>query len=175
MIPEKRASHLAQWIEFSDWSIWGLWNLYNLGDSRSGAGTVVPIEHKVRFDPVTKHVVGAVITNRLDNGEIREVAYEQIGNQVAYLRCGGYSGPVPEYRGTPEENYHHGMYVGDNVVRGDTYDLTDPSVRMHIAGFENHLCRATCNGETVVGLLECKNPVIYEMCMSAYPGYSLLD
>jgi len=126
----------------------------------------------LRFDPVTKHLIGAVVTNRLGNGEIREITYEQIGHQVAYLRCGMYSGPGD--RGTPEENYHHGMPVGEKVG-GETYDLCDPNVRMHIAGFEDHLCRATCDGKTTVGILECRNPAIYEMCRAGVPGLSILE
>jgi hypothetical protein len=172
MLPEGRTSHLGQWVEFREWSIWSRQVLYNIGDNRRGAGRIEPIDHKLRFDPVTKHVIGGVIRNRLDNGEIREVTYEQIGNQVAYLRCGMYTGP--DGRGTPEENYHHGVAVGE-AVNGETYDLIDPNVRTRIAGFEDHLCRATYNGETVIGILECRNPVVYEMCRDRYLGFSLMD
>jgi hypothetical protein len=66
------------------------------------------------------------------------------------------------------------MSLGDHVG-GETYDLSDPKVRMHIGGFENHLCRVTCNGETVIGILECKNPVIYEKCENKVAGFSILE
>ncbi|MBI3376629.1 MAG: hypothetical protein HY017_33350 [Betaproteobacteria bacterium] len=172
MLREPGDSHLGQWVEFGDWSIWSRQVLFNLGDGRRGASRIEPFEHRMRFDPVTKNLTGGFIRNRLDNGEIREVAYEQIANQVAYLRCGMYTGPND--RGTPEENYHHGMAVG-NCVGGETYDLTDPNVRIRIAGFEDHLCRATWNGETVVGILECRNPALYEMCRDGAPGFSILE
>ena len=173
MLPETRTTHVGQWVEFKDWSIWGGQMLYNLGDSRSGAAKIRAINHKLRFDPVTKHLIGGIVSNRLENGEIREVTYEQIGNQVAYGRCAMYAGP--DGRGTPEENYHHGQYVGDNVIEGETYNLSDPDVRMRIAGFEDHVCRATCNGESVIGLLEGRNPVLYELCLRGRPGFSFLD
>lgn len=173
MLPETRTTHVGQWVEFKDWSIWGQQMLFNLGDSRPGATPVRPFDHKLRFDPVTKHLIGGIISNRLPNGEIREVTYEQVGNQVVYGRCALYAGP--DGRGTPEENYHHGMYVGDNVVGGETYDISDPNVRMRIAGFEDHVCRAHCNGETVIGLLEGRNPVLYELCRRGRPGFSILE
>lgn len=173
MVGAKRVSHLGQWVEFSDWSIWLHRVLYNIGDdSRPGAGKIEQIDHKLRFDPVTKALTGGIIRNRLSNGEIRDVTYDQIDNMVVYLRCGGYDGPTG---GTPEENIYHGMYVGDNVVGGEKYDLSDPKVRAHIMGFEQHLCRATCNGETVIGILECRNPIIYEYCRDGRPGYSFLE
>ncbi|MFH0730854.1 MAG: hypothetical protein V2B19_31495 [Pseudomonadota bacterium] len=173
MLEHSRTTHLGQWVEFGDWSIWGVRVLYNLGDRRPRFDKIIPVDHKLRFDPVNKHLIGGVIRNMLaETKEIREVTYEQIGNQVAYLRCGMYDGPTG---GTPEENYYHGTYVGDGVVGGETYDLTDPRVRAHIAGFEDHLCKATCNGETVVGILECKNPILYEMCRDGFPGFSLLE
>ncbi|THF60355.1 hypothetical protein [Pseudothauera rhizosphaerae] len=171
MLQTSSSSHLGQWVEFGDWSIWWHRVLYNLGDARQGAGKITPIDHKVRFDPVTRHLVEAVITNRLDNGEIREVHYEQIGNQIAYLRCGMYTGP--DGKGTPAENYHHGSIAGD-FIGGETFDLSDPAVRTEIAGFEDHLVRATCNGESAIGILECRNPVIYEMCEKGLPGFSFL-
>jgi hypothetical protein len=171
-LPEGRTSHLGQWIEFGDWSIWSRQVLYNLGDGRPGAAKIEPFDHRLRFDPETKHLVGGIIRNRLENGEVREITYEQIGNQVAYLRCGMYTGP--DGRGTPEEDYHHGVVFKEHVG-GETYNLSDPASRMRIAGFEDHLCRATYNGETSVGILECRNPVVYEMCRDGYPGFSFLD
>lgn len=164
-------SHLGQWVEFKDWSIWGNQILFNLGDPQPGAMLIEQIEQKLRFDPETKHLVGACIVNRLPNGELREVVYEQIGRQCAYLRAGMYTGC--NGMGTPDKNIFHGTDVGE-LVEGDTYDLTDPSVRMRIAGFEDHLMRATCNGETVVGILECQNPAIYAMA-SKGTHYSVLS
>lgn len=164
-------SHLGQWVEFEDWSIWGNQILFNLGDPRPGAMLVEQIEQKLRFDPETKHLIGASVVNRLPNGELREVVYEQIGSQCAYLRTGMYAGC--DGRGTPDGNVYHGTNVGE-LVDGETYDLTDAAVRMRIAGFEDHLVRATCNGETVVGILECRNPAIYAMASKGI-HYSVLS
>lgn len=162
-------SHCGQWVEFKTWSIWGDQVLYNIGDERQGAGKAAEIDHKLRFDPVTKHFVGGTVRNRLQNGEVIELVYEQIDNIVAYLRGGMYSSP--DGRGTPDKNHHHGMDVGD-LIEGETYDTRDPQTRMRIAGFEDHLCRVTCGSETTVGIFECCNPVLYAMCEAGRPGYS---
>jgi hypothetical protein len=166
------SSHLGQWVEFGDWSIWGSRVLYGLGDPRPGAGRIEHTDYRLRFDPETKHLRGGVARNYLRGGEVREVTYEPIGNQTAYLRCAMYDGP--DGRGTPEEDHHHGESVGERVD-GESYDLRDPGVRMRIAGFEDHLVRATCDGETSVGMLECRNPALYEMCRRGVPGFSILD
>jgi hypothetical protein len=171
MEPQGRHSHCGQWVEFSDWSVWGWRGLHNLGDSRPGAEPIPKIEYRLRFDPETKHLRGGTIVNTFANGEVKEIHYEQIGDQVGYLRCGMYAGPEG---GTPDGNVFHGMNVGDGVVVGHTDDVTDPNVRVHLAGFDDHLCLARCDGETTVGILECVNPVLYEMCRDGAPGFSLL-
>ena len=61
------------------------------------------------------------------------------------------------------------------MVAGESYDLTDPTVRQRIAGFDDHLVLATCYGEQTMGLLECSNPVLYEMCRDRLPGFSILE
>jgi hypothetical protein len=106
---------------------------------------------------IYSHLSSGVITNTLENGEVKEISYDQIGTQVAYLRCGMYAGPDG---GTPDENLFHGMYVGDEVVAGRTDDVTDAKVRMHLAGFDDHLCIARYGDETTVGILGCMNPVL---------------
>jgi hypothetical protein len=169
-----RFSHCGQWVEFGDWSIWGSRCLYNIGDDKHpGAMRVVKASHRLRFDPATNHFIGGIITNTLENGEVKEIHYEQIGPQVAYLRTGGY-GIVPD-QGSPDDRVFHGMYVGDDVVVGRTDDITDPKVTMHLAGFDDHLCVARCGDEEVVGIIECMNPVLYEMCRDGVPGFALLD
>ena len=42
------------------------------------------------------------------------------------------------------------------------------------AGFDEHFVRATCDGESTVGIIEVANPVIYEWCRDGRPGYELL-
>jgi hypothetical protein len=165
-------SHLGQWVEFKDWSIWDNRVLFNLGDSaHPGALRIEPIEQRLRFDPETRHLIGGVIVNKLPNGERREVHYEAIGRQCAYLRTAGYEGC--NGLGTPNGNLHHGMRVGERV-EGETYDLREAAVRMRIEGFEDLLVRATCNGETTVGILESRNPAVHAMA-SRGVLYSMLD
>jgi hypothetical protein len=171
--PQGRFSHLGQWVEFEDWSIWGWRCLRNIGDRRPGAEVVTPISHALRFDPDTKHLLGGVITNRLADGSVREIGYEQVTSLVAYLRCGMYMGP--DKNGTPEENWFQGTFDGGEPVRGETFDVSDPAVRQRIAGFDDHVMVARCDGESTVGILECSNPVLYEMCRDGAPGFTLLE
>ena len=167
-----RFSHCGQWVEFTDWSVWGSRCLYNLGDQENpGARRIVKMDHRLRFDPETKHFLGGIVYNTLDNGSVKEIEYEQIGHQVAYLRCAGYASPQG---GSPDDHFYHGMFVGEDVVTGRSDDIDDPKVRMHLAGFDDHLCQARCDGETTVGIIECMNPVLFEMCRDNAPGFSLL-
>jgi len=48
-------------------------------------------------------------------------------------------------------------------------------VRQRIAGFDDHLVLARCDGEQTIGLLECSNPVLYEMCRDRVPGFGILE
>ena len=152
--------------------VWGSRCLYNLGDQKNpGARRIVKADHRLRFDPETKHFLGGTFVNTLDNGVVKEIEYEQIGRQVAYLRCAGYASPQG---GSPDDHFYHGMFVGEDVVTGRSDDIDDPKVRMHLAGFDDHLCQARCDGETTVGIIECMNPVLFEMCRDNAPGFSLL-
>jgi hypothetical protein len=81
-----------------------------------GAEMVSPVSNRMRFDPETRHLIGGVIQNRFPDGTVREITYEQIGNRVAYLRCGMYMGP--DQNGTPEENWFQGTHGGGPMVAG---------------------------------------------------------
>jgi len=168
--PRPTTTHLGQWIDFGTWSIWGSRVLYNLGDARAGAGAVTPLEHRMSFEPETNHLLGGVITNRLADGTVKTVTYEPAGDLVAYLRCGMYYGVQG---GTPEEDYYQGTYVGDNVVGGESYTITDPATRIRIGGFEDRMVVASCDGERTVGILECRNPLLYQMCRDGHPGFGM--
>lgn len=169
--PQGRWSHFGQWVEFRDWSIWAHRILLPLGDERPGTLIASKMEYELEFDPETDHFVGGTVTNHLDNGETKVVAYEQIDDKVIYLRTGMYMGP--DLVGTPDQNYFHGMDVGDNVTSRDDYDVTDPKTRIRIAGWDNHLVRATCDGESTIGLVEVRNPVIYEWARDGVRGFTL--
>lgn len=173
-MPGKRKtySHVGQWVEFARWAIWGDRILYNIDHAGGGPAYAERIAHEIAFDPDTKHFVAAVVTNRLADGTIRKLRFRQAGPTTAYLRCVGYSGP--DRRGTPHGNHHHGEDLGGGVFH-DAYDVADPAVCREIAGFEDHLCHVECDGETTLGIFECCNPALYEMCAAGVPGYGFLE
>jgi hypothetical protein len=173
MDPQPRFTHVGQWVEFREFGIWGSRLLHNKGSAVAGAMPILRSTYKMRFDAETHHFTGGVFTNLLADGRIKEVTYEQIDDKVIYLRCGMYTGPAPDNLGEPETNLHHGEYVGD-LVAGSSYDVSDPQVRVRLAGFDEHFVRATCDGESTVGIIEVSNPVIYEWCRDGRPGYELL-
>ena len=159
------------WVEFGDWSVWGNRVLYNVGDPRPGAGQIVRQERRLKFDEAQVFLEG-VVTNTLANGEVKVLHMKRLGYQTAYLRCGMYGG---REGGTPNGDIWHGMYVGDNVVSGETFDTTRPEVRRHLAGAADHHCIVTCDGETTYGMFESHDPITYEMCRDGRPGYALLE
>jgi len=170
--PAMSTAPSGQWVEFDDWSVWLHRILYNLGDPRPGTGRIIKMERELAFDPETKLFTHGVVRNTLEGGEVKELRYRRMGNQIAFLRCGMYGG---SQGGTPNGDIWHGMYVGDHVVSGETYDVNDPEVQQLLAGGANHICEVTCDGETTVGIFETHDPVTYEMCRDGEPGYALLE
>jgi hypothetical protein len=152
----------GQWVEFNDWSIWGNRVFYNPGDSRPGAGQVVRQESRFRFDADKRTVRRVVTSNLLDTGELKELHWEVLGNQIGALRCGMYGGPDG---GTPNGNLFHGMRVGENVVTGETFDLNDPAQREKVLGNDDYHCRVTCDGEVTYGIYEA-NSITYDLARS---------
>ena len=173
--PMDRATSTAtsgQWVEFGDWSVWLHRVLYNLGDPRPGTGRIVKMERELAFDPETLLFTHGVVRNTLEGGEVKELRYRRLGHQIGFLRCGMYGG---REGGTPNGDIWHGMYVGDDVVSGETYDVTDPQVQILLRGGTNHICEVTCGGETTVGIFETHDPITYEMCRDGEPGHRLLE
>ncbi|HJN91421.1 MAG TPA: hypothetical protein QGF05_01690 [Dehalococcoidia bacterium] len=160
----------GQWVEFEDWSIWLHRVLYNIGDPRPGTGRIIKMERELSFDSETQLFTGGIIRNTLEGGEVKELRYRRFGHQIAFLRCGMYGG---REGGTPEGDIWHGMYVGDDVVSGETYDVADPKVQRLLAGGANHHCEVTAGGEGTVGLFETHDPITFEMCRDREPGYLL--
>ena len=78
------------------------------------------------------------------------------------------------YGGTPDGNIHQGEYVGDGILEGDVYDVTNPDVRRHLTGLNEHQCRVTCDGETTIGVFQPVDPAAHEACVAGRPGWSLL-
>ena len=93
--------------------------------------------------------------------------YERIGEQTAYLRCGMYGG-------TPDGDIHQGSYDGPAMTEGESYDLTDLRQRIGLRGLDEHLCRVTCDGETVLGVYQTIDPVAFEQCTAGRPGWAFL-
>jgi hypothetical protein len=144
----------GQWVEFDDWSLWDNRVLYNFGDPRPGATLAARQEHRIAFDADGRTVRRVVTTNLLATGEVKELYWEVLGNQVAALRCGMYGGP---HGGTPHGNLFHGMYVGENVISGETFDLNDEAQRLAVLGNDDYHCRVTCDGETTYGVYEANS------------------
>ncbi|MDA0352824.1 MAG: hypothetical protein O3A10_11515 [Chloroflexi bacterium] len=171
--PIERATATAtsgQWVEFGDWSVWLHRILYNLGDPRPGTGRIIKMERELSFDPDTQLFTGGTVHNTLEGGEVKSLHFRPLGHQVAFLRCGMYGG---RGGGTPEGDIWHGMFVGENVVSGETYDVTDPAIRLKLRGGSNYHCEVTCDDEVTTGLFETHDPITYEMCRDAEPGHSL--
>ena len=150
----------GQWVEFAEWGAWGEHITYNLGDPRPGSETLRRRDHRLRFEPATKLLLSGEIDMHFQSGVVKTMKFERLGNQVAFLRCGMYGGPNG---GTPDGNIWHGMYVGENVVTGETYDLNDPKVRARLAGLDQIHARCECEGEVAYGLIESYDPLCYEV------------
>ena len=154
-------------VAFPSWYLWGDRIFYPFGDPRPGSARVGKPARRLRFEEGTHIFNEGVVDYPLESGEVRQVHYERIDQQTAFLRCGMYGG-------TPSSGIHQGSYDGPPLVEGETYDLDDPATRAGIAGLDEHLCRATCNGETVLGIYQTIDPQAYEACASGRPGWNFL-
>ena len=157
----------GQWVEFADWSVWLNRIFYNLGDARPGTGTILARTHRLGFEPGTKLLERGEIDMVLADGHTKTMTFERVGQQVAYLRCGMYGG-------TPDGDIWQGVYVGENVVSGETYDTNDPAVRARIAGLDDIHARFECDGEVAYGLIEPYETICYDWCAQRIGGFSLL-
>jgi len=155
-------------VPFRDWTLWGDRVYYPYGDDRPGATRVEKPTRRLRFDPETQIFAEGIVDYRFANGETRQLHYERIGDQTAFLRCGMYGG-------TPEGDIHQGAYDGPDMTSGETYDVTDPKQRIGLRGLDEHLCRVTCGEETAIGVYQTIDPVAYEACMSGRPGWDFLE
>ncbi len=161
----------GQWVEFADWSVWLNRIFYNLGDARPGTGTILARTHRLGFEAGTKLLERGEIDMLLADGQTKTMTFERVGQQVAYLRCGMYGGPNG---GTPVGDIWQGVYVGENVVSGETYDTNDPAVRARIAGLDDIHARFECDGEVAYGLIEPYETICYDWCSQRIGGFSLL-
>ncbi len=165
--PHKAGWIGGNWIELADVAIWGNTVLYKYGDPRPGMGKVVRVERRLRFEEATRIFTEGEIDYFLSDGSRKCVTFRRLGYQTAYMRCGMYGG-------TPDKNIYHGMYVGDDVVEGDHYDVTRPEIRNKLSGLNEHHCSITCDGMTTTGILQPLEPDAYEACRDGKPGWSFL-
>lgn len=155
-------------VPFADWTLWGDRSYYRFGDPQAGAARVAKPTRWLRFEPDSQLFVEGVVDYELSTGEHKRLHYERIGQQSAFLRCGMYGG-------TPGGGIHQGGYDGPPMTEGQRDDLTDLRTRIGLRGLDEHLCRVTCDGESVIGVYQTIDPVAYEMCTSGRPGWSLLE
>ena len=146
-------------VQYPDWSMWNNHMMYNLGEERPGSATISRRKHRLRFEPDTHLLVGGEVDVTMPRGDVKTVTFERFGNQIAFLRCGMYGGPNG---GTPNGDIWHGMYVGDNVVTGETFDVNDPEVRKQICGLDQHHMRFECDGQVSAGLFEAYDTLCYD-------------
>lgn len=155
-------------VPFREWTLWGDRVYYPFGSPHNGVTRVGKPTRMLRFDPDTQVFVEGVVDYKLGTGERKQLHYERIGEQTAYLRCGMYGG-------TPRGDIHQGAYDGPPMTEGETIDLSMPSARIGLRGLDEHLCRVTCGGESVIGVYQTIDPLAYEACAAGRPGWNFLD
>lgn len=156
-------------VAFDEWTLWGDRVYYPYGHARPGATRVHKPTRRLRFEPETQLFAEGIVDYRLDTGEKRQLHYERLGQQTAFLRCGMYGG-------TPESDIHQGSYDGPDHTEGETYDLERPEHRIFIRGLDEHLCRvSTDDGQRAIGVYQAIDPVAFELCTAGRPGWDFLS
>jgi hypothetical protein len=164
--------HSGEWVEFADMGIWGDHVLYDLGDSRRRSATLAKRVHRMRFEEDTHLLLSGEVDLVFADGSMKTMSFERLGHQIAFLRCGMYGGPNG---GTPDGDIWHGMYVGDGVVTGETYDANNPEVRSRLCGLDQHHARFELNGEVTFGIIEPYDILCYKISRAGVMGFSLLE
>lgn len=157
----------GNWVDFHDIAVWGPVVLYRLGDERRGHGKVVDVQRRLAFEPDTKIFLEGEVDYTFADGTVRHATFRRLGFQTAYMRCAMYGG-------TPEAGIHQGQYVGEDVVEGDDYDVTDPAVRVRLSALNEHHCEVTWDGQRTTGILQPVEPDAYDACAAGEPGWSFL-
>jgi hypothetical protein len=159
-------------VQFPNWCAWTDHLMRNLGDPRPGSSTLRRRTHRLRFEESTHLLLGGEVDMAFSSGDVKTMTFERLGNQIAFLRCGMYGGPNG---GTPDGDIWHGMYVGDGVVTGETYDANNADVRARICGLDQHHMRFECDGEVSYGLFEAYDTLTYDSAVKGREGLSLLE
>jgi hypothetical protein len=161
----------GNWIRFDDFAVWGRRVLFDFGDPTPGAGRVTKVERRLHFEEDTKIFTEGVLDYSFDDGRQRQVHFERLGYQTAFMRCGMYGG-------TPEDGIYQGQLSGADLaterVEGDRYDVTDPAVRLRLRGLDEHHCRISCGEQVSTGILQPLEPDAYQACLQGTPGWSFL-
>jgi hypothetical protein len=158
------------WIDLGDVGLWGKKVLYPFDDPHPRAAWVRDVQRRLRFEEDTHVFTEGLVDLVFDDGSVRHLHLERLGDQTAYMRCGFYGG-------TPEAGLAHGEYDGPPRVEWDHYDVTDPKVRMALRGLDEHHCRVLetlPDGRSTVttGILQPLDPDAYEACAAGKPGWS---
>ncbi len=111
--------------------------------------------HHFTYRSGTRELEKAVIS--FDHPSGQEISVTNIPLRTVYLAAGsGY---------LPAADWAHGMYQGELVVQGLTWDVSDPSVRKQISLLNETLCRFELStGEVGYGMHE-------NLCIGVYKPY----
>jgi hypothetical protein len=153
--------------DFGSWCVWG--DQVLLGDDLAPA-RVVSMTRRLRFEEDTAIFASGVIELALSDGSARQLELAKLGQQGAYLRCGGYGGPNGA---APGSERWHGV-VGDGYAEGGLHDLADPATRVSISGLNEHHCRISSEGQVTTGIFQSYDPAALHRCQLQVPGWQLL-
>jgi len=128
--------------------------IYNIGIDKENELMGTP-RHDFTYKSGTRELEKAVITLAHPSG--RELSVTNTPLRTVYLAAGSGYLPAPDWA--------HGMYQGELVVQGLTYDLGDPAVVRQISLLNETLCRFELStGEVGYGMHE-------NLCLGVYHPY----
>jgi hypothetical protein len=165
-----RGQNGYQFVDFGSWSIWGDRVFYPYGDERPGMGRLTSVKRRLSFEPGTHIFAGGEVSNTLSTGETKQVTYQRLGQQTAYLRCGLYGGPNG---GTPGAGLWQGMFGRDEVLEGEVVELTEAG-RTALIGLDEHHCAVSCDDVHTTGLFQAYDTIAYDRCTKGIPGWEFL-
>lgn len=171
-MPGFHPPHHGEFVEFDDFGLFARWFYYNRGDERS-VDHIESVERRLRFDPDTHFMLAGEVDLRCRSGMEKKYSFERIGNQIGFLRCAMYGGWGGK-GGTPDGDLWHGRFSGELAVTGETYDVNDPAVQLHISGLEQFVARFECDGEVAYGMVETLLEA-YDAAVEDSDGLSLLE
>lgn len=165
-----RGGNGHQFINFGDWAVWADRIFYPFGHPELFR-QIVRIERRLRFDEETLFPVEAVIDNTLADGRTKQIHYHFRPHMTGFLRCGFYGGPNG---GAPVSDRWHGQLPADQPLEGESVDATTSKGKATLAGLNEHLCDAVCDGKPASGIVQTYDPNAYWRCRNEVPGWSLL-